>query len=84
MDHEVEAILLKYVEETDGAKYFVGDDRSESVFNATVVIAESCPSYALDQDEEIHVPGIRTCYNCRYRRWGQNSFNCFNGFPVRQ
>ncbi len=84
MNYEVQEILQQYVEEIGGAKYFMGDEKSENAFNATIVIAESCPSYVLDQEEEIQIPGTRTCYNCRYRRWAQDAFNCYNGFPVRQ
>jgi len=71
-------VLSKYVMETGGGKYFLGNDS----INATAVLAAACPHYRDDVEEEICLEGVLTCYNCRYRRWARAGFSCCKNFPV--
>ena len=47
-------------------------------FDRTCYIAENCAYYTLDNDEdELYTDeSTITCYNCRYRRWLQEGFEC--------
>lgn len=38
--------------------------------------ARQCPSFARDDEEEIVCDEEQSCYNCRYRRWTFDSFDC--------
>jgi hypothetical protein len=82
MHDSLEAVLARYVEEIDGTKYFLGDETRNEDFEAAALIADCCPFYLDDQEEEIYIEGLRTCYNCRYRRWAQNSFSCYHRFSI--
>ncbi|MDF9409514.1 MULTISPECIES: hypothetical protein [Pelotomaculum] len=75
-------MLIKYVKETGGTKCFLGDDSSREDVRATMVLATACPLYKDDNEEEIYLEGVLTCYNCRYRRWTRPGFSCFKNFPV--
>lgn len=39
--------------------------------------AENCPAYKEDVEEELVADQLRSCYNCRYRRWSATTFACF-------
>ena len=44
---------------------------------ATVAsIAENCPYFFADVEEEQVANEEKSCYNCRYRRWTKRSFVC--------
>lgn len=44
---------------------------------ATVAsIAENCPYFSADVEEEQVANEEKSCYNCRYRRWTERSFIC--------
>jgi hypothetical protein len=38
--------------------------------------ARRCPSFARDDEDETVCEEERSCYNCRYRRWTADSFEC--------
>lgn len=38
--------------------------------------AEACSVFLEDVDEELVADEPRSCYNCRYRRWTADSFQC--------
>ncbi|MBR4231651.1 MAG: hypothetical protein IKR95_00395 [Oscillospiraceae bacterium] len=38
--------------------------------------AEQCGAFARDYEEECFAEQEVTCYNCRYRRWTRDSFEC--------
>ncbi len=40
------------------------------------LIAEKCDSFKLDDEDELVADDLRSCYNCRYRRWTDKSFSC--------
>jgi len=39
-------------------------------------MAAACDSFREDVEEEIVADELRSCYNCRYRRWSATSFSC--------
>jgi len=39
-------------------------------------IAENCPSFKPDDEDEMVADEAVSCYNCRYRRWTRKSFTC--------
>ncbi len=46
---------------------------------AAAHMAERCPLFAEDCEEECVADDARSCYNCRYRRWTKESFVCMKG-----
>ena len=46
--------------------------------------AEACTHFTLDDEDELVSDEERTCLNCRYRRWTQESFLCMKKQPVYQ
>lgn len=60
----------------NGKKIFAhGQDDAENAVKA----AQKCDYYKKDYDEECFEDEDLTCYNCRYRRWTNNSFQCMKG-----
>ncbi len=54
-------------------KIFVyGRDNPQKAVEA----AAECKHYSEDYDEECFYDDERSCYNCRYRRWTEKSFEC--------
>jgi len=41
-------------------------------------IAAACGSFFPDEEDEQVADELRSCYNCRYRRWTATSFSCCN------
>lgn len=41
--------------------------------------AKACRCFARDDEEECFASEAVTCYNCRYRRWTSDSFECMKG-----
>lgn len=39
-------------------------------------IAEACPGFKPDDEDEMVADEAVSCYNCRYRRWTMKSFIC--------
>jgi hypothetical protein len=71
----------QYLKVDNGAKIFLGDAAVASVFDGAVSIAENCPAFQMDVEDEIVYEGRTTCYNCRYRRWHAEGFTCYKEFP---
>ncbi len=38
--------------------------------------AQQCAAFTGDDDDETVCDDDRSCYNCRYRRWTTDSFEC--------
>jgi hypothetical protein len=70
-----------YLKLQNGIQLFSGNAESTEVFNATVSIAENCPAFQMDVEDEIVYDNQTTCYNCRYRRWNAEGFSCYKQFP---
>ncbi len=57
----------------NGKKLFLhGDSETELAKEAAL----SCPDFSKDCDEECFYEDDVSCYNCRYRRWMQDGFEC--------
>jgi hypothetical protein len=39
-------------------------------------IAKNCVYFCPDVEEEQVADELRSCYNCKYRRWTRRSFTC--------
>ncbi|HEX3012217.1 MAG TPA: hypothetical protein VHQ70_09340 [Syntrophomonadaceae bacterium] len=39
-------------------------------------IAENCPGFKADDEDEMVADEDVSCYNCRFRRWTEKSFVC--------
>ena len=57
----------------DGKSIFTGGKDS---YKAAVQTAESCSSFSEDCEDELFCSDAVSCYNCRYRRWTTESFEC--------
>jgi hypothetical protein len=42
----------------------------------TAEIADKCPHFLTDDEDELLAEEKKSCYNCRYRRWTASSFMC--------
>jgi len=45
-------------------------------FNKAASAAAECSLFMPDYEEERVADELRSCYNCLYRRWTSNSFQC--------
>ena len=57
----------------NGKAVFPGGKNS---FGEAARTAESCPSFSEDCEDELTCDDAVSCYNCRYRRWTAESFEC--------
>lgn len=55
-----------------GRRFRFGEDAPAMAAAA----AEECGQFVRDDDDECFFEESVTCYNCRYRRWTPNSFEC--------
>lgn len=60
----------------NGAMLFA---HGKDAFAAAAQIAARCPQFRPDSEEEWTAEEERSCYNCRYRRWTADSFQCVKG-----
>ena len=59
--------------EKNGCRRFIfGQDAPDQAVRA----ARHCPHFRRDDEEECVSDDPVSCYNCRYRRWTQTSFEC--------
>ena len=56
-----------------GQKVFRGGQEN---WRAAQEAAASCAGFRLDEEDELCAEELRSCYNCRYRRWTVESFTC--------
>lgn len=61
-----------------------GQDGEESVWGKqdyarAALMAEKCPDFIIDDEDEQVTEEPRSCYNCRFRRWTVQSFTCTKG-----
>ncbi|MGA7827584.1 MAG: hypothetical protein WCA04_07995 [Geobacteraceae bacterium] len=50
--------------------------KGQSDWSGAADVALQCVSFREDVEEECVADEVRSCYNCRYRRWTENSFLC--------
>lgn len=62
--------------EENGKTIFTG---GKEAYQDVARIAEQCPLFTEDCEEECVTDDPRSCYNCRYRRWTKDSFVCMKG-----
>jgi len=67
--------------ETDKGRCFIGSCDDGEALQAASVLAERCPDFSFDVEDEVCIEGLTTCFNCRYRRWLENGFSCTKEFP---
>lgn len=53
--------------ESEGSRYH---------FQLSSILANNCPNFTLDDDDECVAEETISCLNCRYRKWTQHSFLC--------
>lgn len=67
------------MDEEEFAEYPGGQDDAHGVAR----IAARCEAFVLDDEGECVADELRSCYNCRSRRWTQRAFVCMKGrLPV--
>ncbi len=65
--------MKEIFEYRNGRKLFLhGDCETELAKEAAL----SCGAFVRDCDEECFYEDEVSCYNCRYRRWRQDGFEC--------
>ena len=70
---------MMWIRYNENGEYFRGSlDNPEDVW-AAMSLAGKCPDYRIDEDDEDYCDGGRTCFNCRYRRWLADGFQCARG-----
>jgi hypothetical protein len=57
----------------DKKKEFLG---GKNDYTLAAQIAEKCDDFKLDDEDELVTDEPKSCYNCRYRRWTEESFTC--------
>jgi hypothetical protein len=50
-------------------------------YGAAAQAAQACPVFREDVEDEWVTDEARSCYNCRYRRWTADSFQCRGTSP---
>lgn len=69
-------LIMSRIMEKNGGVYFQGNVANTDDLRVASTIAETCPAYSIDEDDEDYCNGVRTCFNCRYRRWLADGFSC--------
>lgn len=60
----------------NGKNVFTG---GKNAYEAAERTAQDCAFFAEDCEEECVADAEKSCYNCRYRRWTNESFICMKG-----
>jgi hypothetical protein len=71
-------IMQQIVKDGDYVR-FAGFLENEDDYRVASEIAVDCSLYSVDDDDEDYCEGVRTCFNCRYRRWLADGFQCMKG-----
>lgn len=64
---------MTYWEEQNGKTVFTGGRNS---FDEAASVAQNCRFFKEDCEDELVCDDETSCYNCRYRRWTSDSFEC--------
>lgn len=59
----------------DNNRFLYGKNETDKAREA----AGGCPYFKEDSEDECVSDDLVSCYNCRYRRWTQKSFECMKG-----
>ena len=57
----------------NGKTVFAG---GKNAFDDAAREAENCPFFSEDCEDELFCDDETSCYNCRYRRWTADRFEC--------
>jgi hypothetical protein len=57
----------------NGHQQFAGGHED---WRSAALMAARCVKFILDVEEELVADDLRSCYNCRQRRWTASSFTC--------
>lgn len=57
-----------------GWRFLPGRDAPDAAASA----ARQCRFFRMDDEEECFAEEDVSCYNCQYRRWSPDSFDCMN------
>ncbi len=57
----------------DGKKIFRFGKTS---YGEAAEAAKNCDAFRQDYEEEVITDDEKSCYNCRYRRWTKDGFQC--------
>ena len=55
--------------------------QEESAEKKAAIAASVCAHFRRDYEEECFYEDEITCFNCRYRRWDREGFQCMKGGP---
>jgi len=64
-----------FTDNIQGKMKYIG---GKNEYAAAARTADHCPNFKLDEEDEMVADQVRSCYNCRYRRWTEDSFICCN------
>jgi len=67
---------MQQIRQEGGRFIFCGTVEDEADLLAASGIAAKCPAYSMDDEDEVFSESVRTCFNCRYRRWLADGFEC--------
>jgi hypothetical protein len=67
---------MRQIKEEAGNCRFCGTVEDVEDFLAASEIAAKCPAYSIDDEDEVCCEDATTCFNCRYRRWLADGFEC--------
>ena len=57
----------------NGQRQFTGGHED---WQSAALMADCCQQFNQDVEEELVADDLRSCYNCRQRRWTASSFTC--------
>jgi hypothetical protein len=72
-------LTMRQIKEEAGRFSFCGTMEDEADLLSASEIARKCPAYSIDDEDEVCCEGAKTCFNCRYRRWLTDGFECVRG-----
>ena len=70
---------MRQVVDHNGVVIFHGSVENGEDLRAASSLAAHCAAYSIDDDDEDYCDRARTCFNCRYRRWLADGFECAKG-----
>jgi hypothetical protein len=70
---------MRQIVKNSGDTSFRGSVENREDLLAASMIAGDCSVYSIDEDDEDYCEGVKTCFNCRYRRWLADGFLCVKG-----
>ncbi|MEQ8198181.1 MAG: hypothetical protein ABRQ27_09275 [Clostridiaceae bacterium] len=69
--------------------WFVNDSKQiefsggKNNWEETIEQASKCSFFKYDVEDEIIEEDVKSCYNCRFRRWTEKSFVCLSSVKMK-